>query len=469
MKKLLMVGLAGTNKDFLISIPTLVAYLKQFKEVTDEYDIKQLHYRANADIKVIIKEINEFNPDIVGFSLYMWNKAKINKIKKKLNKDVKIIYGGPDVTTSAKDTDNEYFIYNEGEEKLYNLLMGKMPTHQPYDKRPSIYLNNMMDEVLKEPNSRVNIETQKGCTMKCKYCLYHKNAPVIEYRDINMVLDEAEHIGKLGIKELRLLDANFFSDYKRACFFFEELVRRNLNFDIVIESCPRIVSDEFKETLKLYKKRGNKVITSFGIQSINPKVLKEVNRYRNEKTEIECFKELGKLGIIVKTDLILALPYDDKVSYLKSLDHIVNLMSYGNHALGLQVLRILPNTEINNLVKKHGIKYYKDYAVYKTKYMSRNDIIDCTRKNAVAMRLFHLTNLDNDSQINTLFFETRERTKKSIVELIQILQDKLMLFFKGTDSPFINPRFPGAENYYYTKMVGDVPDKWIKDTLRGIK
>ena len=468
-----MVGLAGTNKDFLISIPTLVSYLKQFKEVTDKYDITQRHYRLNADTNLIIKEINELKPDIVGFSLYMWNKAKTKEIKKNLNKNIQIIYGGPDISLSyihqKKDIRNEYFIYGEGEEKLYKLLMGKMPPPQPYDKRPSIYLNGMMDEVLKEPNSRVNMETQKGCTMKCKYCLYHKNLPVIEYRDINVVLDEAEHIGGLGIKELRLLDANFFSDYNRACFFFEELVRRNLNFDIVIESCPRVVSYRFKKALRMYKGRGNKVITSFGIQSINPKALKEINRFRNEETEINCFKELSKLGITVKTDLILALPYDDKVSYLKSLDYIVSLMSYGNHALGLQVLRILPNTEINNLVKKHGIKYYKDYAVYETKYMSKKDIIDCTRKNGIAMRLFHLTNLDNNSQINTLFFETKKRTNKTTIELIQILQDQLMIYLKGTDSPFIKPNFPGAENYYYIKMVSDVPDKWIKETLRGIK
>jgi len=83
--------------------------------------------------------------------------------------------------------------------------------------------------------------------------------------------------------------------------------------------------------------------------------------------------------------------------------------------------------------------------------------------------LFHLTNLDNNSQINTLFFETKKRTNKTIIELIQILQDQLMIYLKDSDSPFVKPRFPGAENYYYIKMVSDVPDKWIKETLRGIK
>ena len=468
MKNLVMVGLAGTNKDFIISVPTLVVYLKQFKEITNNYNISQLSYRLNASIKTIIKDINKLNPDIVGFSVYMWNKAKIRKIKKKLNKNMQIIYGGPDITPLDKDKGNERYVYGEGEEQLYKLLIGKMPPPQSYDKRPSIYADDVLDKELKKPGVRVNFETQKGCTQKCKYCLYHKNEPVIKYRDINVVIDEVEHVNKHGITDIRILDANFFSDYNRACHFFEELNKRNINFNIVIESCPRIVSDRFANAITAYIKRGNKVITSFGIQSTSPEVLKEVNRYRTEETEMKCFKKLSELGLIVKVDLILGLPYDVKETYLKSLDYVVNMMGMGEHAVGLQILRVLPNTEMVNLVEKHKLKFKKDYQVYKTKHMSREDMTDCSRKNGIIMRIFSFNDIDNKSGMAKEFFKTKRRTKKTNLELIQIMQDKFMEYLKDTNSPYVKPTYPKAEMYYYIKINKDVPAEWINKTLREI-
>ena len=469
MKNLVMVGLAGTNKDFIVSIPTLISYLQQFKEITNNYNITKLNYKLNVSIKLIVKEINKLNPDIIGFSVYMWNKAKIRKIKDKLNKNIQIIYGGPDITPLDKNNGNEYFIYGEGEEQLYKLLTGKTPPYQPYNERPSIYTNGLMDKEFKVPKIRVSIETQKGCTQKCKYCLYHKNEPIIKYRNINIILDELAYVKKMGIKEIRILDANFFSNYDRACYFFEELVNRNINFNIVIESCPRMVSDRFANAIGPYIKKGNKVITSFGVQSITPKVLKEINRYRNEEIEIKCFKKLTELGLIIKTDLILGLPYDTMETYLKSLDYIVNLMGLGKHAVGLQILRVLPNTEIHNLIEKHGIKYHKDYQVYKTNHMNKQDMIDCSRKNGIVMRIFSFDDIDNKLGMRKMFFETKKRTKKTNMELIQILQDKLMDYLKDTNSPYVKPTYPKAEIYYYIKIHTDVPAEWIKETLRGIK
>ena len=85
------------------------------------------------------------------------------------------------------------------------------------------------------------------------------------------------------------------------------------------------------------------------------------------------------------------------------------------------------------------------------------------------MRIFSFNDIDNKTGMAKEFFETKKRTKKTNIEVIQIMQDKLMDYLKDTNSPYVKPTYPKAEIYYYIKINTDVPAEWIKKTLREIK
>ena len=106
------VDLIDTTSDY---IPLALFYLKSYAE-TDPF------LRKNSTINIVTpndifdhkstaEEIISNNPDIIGFSCYIWNMENTvmicNEVKK-INSDVKIIVGGPDVSSVPEKSLNKY-------------------------------------------------------------------------------------------------------------------------------------------------------------------------------------------------------------------------------------------------------------------------------------------------------------------------------------------------------------------------
>ena len=64
-------------------------------------------------LEEIARQINQRNPYIVGFSVYMWNydqMVETSRLVKELNPKVKIILGGPQVSYNPVDVLEEHSI-----------------------------------------------------------------------------------------------------------------------------------------------------------------------------------------------------------------------------------------------------------------------------------------------------------------------------------------------------------------------
>ena len=75
----------------------------------------------NNHIDDIVADIYNLNPDVVGFSCYIWNIGYVKKITeclKKINPQLKIFFGGPEASFDAehllKITDVDCIIKGEG-------------------------------------------------------------------------------------------------------------------------------------------------------------------------------------------------------------------------------------------------------------------------------------------------------------------------------------------------------------------
>ncbi|CCQ92593.1 hypothetical protein CULT_1020007 [[Clostridium] ultunense Esp] len=112
-----------------------IRYLKSYSE--DMVPIELMEFTVNQNINYIVGEIYKKDPDIIGFSTYIWNREEtlqICEILKIIKPELKIILGGPEVSFDGKNILRkhwfiDFIIYGEGEitfkELLKTLIDGK--------------------------------------------------------------------------------------------------------------------------------------------------------------------------------------------------------------------------------------------------------------------------------------------------------------------------------------------------------
>ena len=135
--KMMLIGIAGTPNDFLLSPYVLKCYLCQSNDINKHIDIVVQQYgsipptRIEEEAETILRDIEEMQPDIVGFACYVWNMDAVRLISSKLkqrHENIIIVLGGPEIATEdivSGVFDKyavDYFISGEGELPLLALL-----------------------------------------------------------------------------------------------------------------------------------------------------------------------------------------------------------------------------------------------------------------------------------------------------------------------------------------------------------
>ena len=103
-------------------------------KANSSFHVDIFEYTIKDDIVKIIKDIEEYNPDVLGLSIYIWNITIFKKVLKGLSlNDSKIIIGGPEVSYESSDFLKEYnvdyIIKGEGE-IAFDLLVNAISTNQ---------------------------------------------------------------------------------------------------------------------------------------------------------------------------------------------------------------------------------------------------------------------------------------------------------------------------------------------------
>ena len=511
--KIVFVGIAGTDKDFLLSSYVLKAYVSERLNDVDVFviDIPYDRYQSTSggtlkrEVTRIVKNIRAQSPDVVGFSCYVWNIDLIKEISNELaasRSGCKIVIGGPQI--SEKDIlagrldflRADYFVVGEGEKPFLELLKGKNPTDiksllckqngkwvyggacGPIDNLKtcgSPYLEgHVPDSLLKQDGIRLSIETQRGCNLRCSYCFYHKFFPTIRYRDPAVVVDEFVHAHALGVSVARILDANFVSDREFASAIMKGLIDKDVKMSIITELIPNMLNEYVAGLFGAYQEAHdeNRIIVGIGIQSINEDSLKAIRRNISVKVFERAFSMLQKNNVIIKSDIILGLPKESKVSYERTLEWITEKMRHGSNHLALAVLRVLPGTEMVDIACAENMvtdnRGYSDY-VYSSPTMTREDLLDCVRLNAVANRLLNTWDMEERIEIRNSYFKTKDALKATNMQMlnyfVKVVFDYLMS--KGIDHFAFD--MPNPEFYEEKAFFSDVPNRFLMEHLTNMK
>jgi radical SAM superfamily enzyme YgiQ (UPF0313 family) len=323
--------------------------------------------------------------------------------------------------------------------------------------------------VLARPGVEANIETQRGCTLRCSYCIYHKDMNKIAYGDAERVVEEVAYCVARGVRKVRFVDANFSSDLGHAKAVLRGLIARRFELKLMFELIPGFLDRELAALMAEFNALSdwNEITLGLGVQSINQDALRRIRRaIKMEKFE-STFALLKEFGIYAKIDLIIGLPGETMASIERTLNFMMDkLRGYRSHLLCCHVMRGLPGTELLALAKEYGMEFssrYEAHELYQSPALPRADMVKCLRRTALVFRLVNHTGWANreylfdevsdDTGVHDAYFRAYDRLGVSHVTLLDLLAERLRAVLPP-DSPFAQEDFPSAESWwwYYSKV-----------------
>jgi radical SAM superfamily enzyme YgiQ (UPF0313 family) len=414
MKSILVMFYQTTDFNPNYYYPLSLHYLKAYanKKLADDIDISIKNYSVDEDSNYVINDLLRDNPDVVGFSCYVWNIKQVletSHLLKKLNPAVKIVLGGPQVTPTADSilTENEgvdVIVRGEGEETfaellkhyLYNELRieeiegisfradGKIQSNQ---LRPLI--KNLDDipspftEGIDDTSHNILMETQRGCPFECAFCDSHKNFKSVRYFSLERVKKDLSYLISSGVKRLFLADSTFNLDRKRAKEILRHIVSINKDTDINTELRAELLDTELVELLE---KAGVKFV-EFGLQSTNLITAKNIGRATNLNEFESGIKLLEKSKIQYVIQLIIGLPGDDLSSFKNSMDYVLNLAPDKLQAFDLQ---LLPGTVLYENADQYGMLFHltPPHLVIQNKTFSYSDMMKAKQLSREAFLMY---------------------------------------------------------------------------------
>lgn len=379
------VNFKGTTSYWLpYSLGCLWAYASQFSDITDNFDLKELIFRRESPDEVVDRMEN---PDVCGFSCYVWNEQwclATAKLIKKTWPKCQIIFGGPSAHGGMLKHDYiDTIIGGEGEsvfvDVLRHYLAGK-PPEAIWDKQrievldhiPSPFLTGVFDNIIKNnPGVAWNmvLETNRGCPYACTFCDWGSlTLSKIKKFPLHKVEAELEWAAKNNVGYIFFGDANFG--------IFKE---RDLEIARMIEKASQIpgsavsgISLQYAKnsTLVVYEiaKIMEKIKVSKGItismQSMNDATLDAIKR---KNLGINNIKELlsvsERTNVTTYTEFIIGLPLETLDTWKKGLTDILELGQHTN--IDIWFCQVLVNSELASPEsrQKYGIKTIiaKDY------------------------------------------------------------------------------------------------------------
>lgn len=349
-------------------------------------------FTIKDDLNTILNFINNSNFDILGFSVYIWNTSFIQAIISHLPHIKTILLGGPEASFGYHDylkfPNVKYIIKGEGEE-AFNILIRELSTTNNLDNVPNLYYrkdDNFIYTYSKNPNIKtikhdyslikdfknrvIYLEASRGCCYKCAYCLASLERG-IRSLDLNAVLNDILYSLNSGAKVIKFLDRSFNIKQELMCSIIKFIQEHDIKYTTYQFE---VVGDQLKEeTINLLKTiRRGLIRFEIGIQSLNPKTTKAVNRTQNLEKLIHNIQTI-KPNIILHLDLIAGLPFEDKNSFIDTFNK--TFMLFGDE-LQLGFLKELRGTNISITKDLHDYSFSSTppYEVIKNKYISSEEL-----------------------------------------------------------------------------------------------
>jgi radical SAM superfamily enzyme YgiQ (UPF0313 family) len=371
----------------------------------------------NAEIWRYIARIEESKPDIVAFSVYLWNHLNIRElisITAQLYPKINIIVGGPEIATTEaakpwlETGEVSAAVRGEGEITMVEIVQrlhatknlsgiagcswwdGKTIIHESprapvkdLSELASPYLTGWVPDDLfrcqtangKGVFPRAFVETYRGCYMQCSYCQWGNGTTARFEFPQDRVRGEISWIISRKVDRLWIVDAMFGYKKQLAKDILRHIIEEKRRYGAQTTILCYHNQDFFDpELFDLYREAN--VLVEVDLQSTNEEVLTRVGRAKwytdSFDRHLDAFRK-QQVPTTGAADLIIGLPRDNYSSFADSVDFLLHRKMHIN----LYQTSIIPDTPMSRSIEEDGIVYSRitPRAVLKNKSFSVEEMV----------------------------------------------------------------------------------------------
>lgn len=382
-----------------------IRYIREYSRYLEgeDYRLFMKEYTINNSIDFIMKDIYKINPDVIVFSVYIWNVEDIARLCeniKKIKSNIKIAFGGPEVSYDFVNAMRrypfvDYILYGEGEVVYRDLILrflGKkkieyvkgichrengeitvneaMPLIANLDEIPSPYENIDRSEY---ENKIVYFESSRGCPFNCQYCI-SSAIEGLRYFSVPRIKRDLKNLIDARVSQIKFIDRTFNANREIAKDVMNFLMENDNGYTSYhFEVTAHLIDDDMLEFLKNCK--AGLFQFEIGVQSTNERTLEAVGRKDDFKRLTKVVNTISSYrNIHQHLDLIAGLPYESYERFSYSFDHVFKLKS---ECLQLGFLKMIKGTGIRDRADEHNYQYkdYPPYEILSNKYISYGEIL----------------------------------------------------------------------------------------------
>lgn len=374
-----------------------------------------LEFTIKDSVDMMVEKILECAPNVIGFSVYIWNVSLIQSLTKIIKSRHKaiVVWGGPEVSYDASHFLHnhlvDYIICGEGELSFSALLhaintqtdISDIP-NLAYRLGPNTIVNRIQPiarlDTIKSPYHdpqylehlphRIQyVEASRGCPYTCSYCLAALE-PKVRTWSLESVKSNLLHLMDHGGRIFKFLDRTFNLDEKRFLDLID-FIRSNHQEGSVFQF--EITGDRLTDALIDHLKilcPPDLFRFEIGIQSTHDETHKLISRKQDTPFLFHCIQRLQKeVPVKLHLDLIAGLPKEDILRFEDTFNQTYHLFP---EELQLGFLKYLRGTimrrdaAINNEVFQNE----PPYEVIETPSLSPRDLVHI-KDVAAMLDLYH--------------------------------------------------------------------------------
>jgi radical SAM superfamily enzyme YgiQ (UPF0313 family) len=346
----------------------LASAVKQNHSEAVQTHILDLFLQQSAE--ACVAQILALEPDWVGFSVYVWNRAltrEIARILREKKPAILLFAGGAEATADPAAMLGEgildLVLPGEGEELLVGVLekllrgdraVAIQSAIRPGSVKdlatlPSPYLDGTLDP---KAYSGMLWDLSRGCPFRCDFCFESRGTEGTRRVPMARIKAELLHFEACGVSQVFVLDPTFNFDKRQAKAILRLIAAEAPAIHFFFEIRSEFIDLELAQLFASVR-----CSLQIGLQSADDAVLRNINRTINREDFEAKVLLLHEAGAPYGFDLIYGLPGDTLAGFHASLDFALSLAP--NH-LDIFPLSVLPGTRLHETAPAFGLQHLHD-------------------------------------------------------------------------------------------------------------
>ena len=230
----------------------------------------------------------------------------------------------------------DYIITGDGEESLPVLIKKLHSDEREVEDIPNLMLRKQGEVIetghreihmtqMKLPEYEKNqevvmYESMRGCVFSCKFCAWSTGCETFRYKSKQQIIDEWRYYAQeKNVKEIQVIDSNFFMPAKRMYELLEELPKLKVRWKANARTDIKM-DEDFVRKLE----DSGCVSLKFGFESMSDAVLGYIDKKSTAKNNRLVNEYFSKSTIDTIDSFIIGFPGETPEEFQKTSDYLIN-------------------------------------------------------------------------------------------------------------------------------------------------